>query len=62
MQYGGARSWQRMLRHVERVESALQSVENELPNDFPQRTWLAISKGMREEAARFRAGLVGLPT
>jgi serine/threonine-protein kinase HipA len=62
MQYGGARLWQRMLRHVERVESALHSVENELPNDFPQRTWLAVSKGMRDQAARFRAGLVGLPT
>ena len=24
--------------------------------------WLAVSKGMREQAARFRAGLVGLPT
>jgi hypothetical protein len=51
-----------MLRHVERVESALEGVERDLPHDFPERTWLSISRGMREQVASFRAGLVGLPT
>jgi serine/threonine-protein kinase HipA len=61
-QYGGAHVWERMLRHVERVELALERVEKDLPKEFPERTWLSISRGMREQAARFRAGLVSLPT
>jgi serine/threonine-protein kinase HipA len=61
-QCGGAHVWERMLRHVERVESALEGVERDLPHDFPERTWLSISRGMREQVASFRAGLVGLPT
>jgi serine/threonine-protein kinase HipA len=61
MQYGGARVWQRMLRHIERVEPALVEVERDLPKDFPERMWLAISRGMREQAVRFRAGLAGWP-
>jgi len=56
MQYGGDAVWERMLRHVERVEPALEAVESDLPKDFPERTWLAISRGMRDQAARFRAG------
>jgi serine/threonine-protein kinase HipA len=60
MRYGGARVWERMLRHVERVESALDAVGGTLPEDFPPRTWLAISKGMRAQAARFAAGLSDL--
>jgi len=61
MQHGGAGLWEQMLRHVERVAAALERVEEDLPQDFPRRTWLAISKGMREQAARFRSGLDGLP-
>jgi serine/threonine-protein kinase HipA len=60
MQYGGPAVWQQMLRHVERVEPALAAVEQTLPTDFPQRTWRLISQGMREQAARFHAGLTGL--
>jgi serine/threonine-protein kinase HipA len=58
---GGTMVWQRMLRHVERIEPALQKVEAGLPRDFPPRTWLAISQGMHAQAARFRDGLAGLP-
>lgn len=61
MQCGGAGVWARMLRHVDGVEAALDGVERDLPHDFPQRLWLSISRGMREQADRFRAGLSGLP-
>jgi HipA-like C-terminal domain len=37
-QYGGAHVWERMLRHVERVELALERVEKDLPKEFPERT------------------------
>lgn len=60
MQYGGSPVWQRMLRHVERVEPALEAVERQLPKDFPERTWLSISQGMRGQLATFRAGFAGL--
>ncbi|NRF65431.1 type II toxin-antitoxin system HipA family toxin [Aquincola sp. S2] len=56
LQHGGAPVWQRMLGHVDGVEAALQRVENDLPADFPRRTWLAISRGMREQVKRFRGG------
>ncbi len=62
MKCGGLRVWTQMLQQVELIESALQSVERALPADFPLRTWLSISQGMRAQAARFRAGLVGLPS
>jgi serine/threonine-protein kinase HipA len=61
MQCGGAGVWARMLRHVEGVDAALDRVERDLPRDFPERTWLSISRGMREQVASFRAGLAGLP-
>lgn len=61
MQYGGPAVWQQMLSHVEHVGPALAAVEETLPTDFPQRTWRLISQGMREQVARFRSGLVGLP-
>lgn len=60
-QHGQVGTWQRMLEHVERVEAALGAVEAELPGDFPERTWQAISRGMRGQVEVFRAGLEGLP-
>lgn len=32
-----------------------------VPADYPPRTWQAIAQGMRGQAARFQAGLAGLP-
>lgn len=53
MKNGGPTVWEAMLLLVERVDTALSTVEMLLPNDFPQRTWLTISAGMRAEAKRF---------
>ena len=61
MKYGGLGVWRDMLALVERVETALAEVGQLLPRDFPERTWNAISQGMREQATRLRAGLDGLP-
>ena len=60
MKIGGLPVWEAMLRLVERVAPSLDEVGRTLPKDFPPRTWDAISKGMRSQAARFLGGLAGL--
>jgi serine/threonine-protein kinase HipA len=60
MKVGGPPVWEAMVRLVERVEPALEQIERTLPKDFPPRTWDAISKGMRSQAARFLGGLESL--
>ncbi len=60
MQSGGMPVWARMLEQVARVGAALDAVEQHLPAGYPERTWLAISRGMRAQVATFRAGLSGL--
>jgi serine/threonine-protein kinase HipA len=58
---GRSAVWRWMLELVERVEPALDAVEQELPSDFPGRTCRTISQGLRHQAERFRTGLDGLP-
>ncbi len=60
MKNGGRMVWSAMLGMIERVPSALASVESRLPEDFPGRSWAAIAKGMRAESDRFLAGVDGL--
>lgn len=57
---GGAPVWQAMQELVQRVVPALERIEGALPGDFPGRTWEAIAKGMRAQAAVFVAGLAGV--
>jgi serine/threonine-protein kinase HipA len=52
--------WAAMVRLVQRVEPVLEQIGRTLPKDFPPRTWDAISRGMRSQAARFLGGLAGL--
>ena len=61
MKAGGLPVWEAMVRLVERVEPALDQITQTLPQDFPPRTWEAISQGMRAQAARFLGGLASLP-
>jgi serine/threonine-protein kinase HipA len=61
MKAGGPPAWEAMVRLVQRVEPALDQVGRTLPEDFPPRTWDAISRGMRSQAASFLGGLAGLP-
>ena len=61
MKYGGPPVWEAMVRIVQLVDPALDHIVRTLPQDFPPRTWDAISQGMRAQAARFLAGLEGLP-
>jgi serine/threonine-protein kinase HipA len=53
--------WEAMVRIAQRVDPALDQIVQTLPQDFPPRTWDAISQGMRSQAARFLGGLEGLP-
>ena len=53
MKNGGPAVWEAMVGLVERVGPALAAVEKRLPRNFHGRSWDAISKGMRAEAARF---------
>jgi serine/threonine-protein kinase HipA len=57
MKYGGDALWLAMLELVVRVNPALDAVEQRLPKDFPEQTWMAISAGMRGEVARFDSQL-----
>lgn len=50
---GGPAAWIAMCDMVERVDEALELVEQDLPGDFPKRTWQAIASGMKMEAQRF---------
>jgi serine/threonine-protein kinase HipA len=61
MKAGGPLAWEAMVRLVQRVEPALDQVGRTLPQDFPPRTWDAISRGMRSQAARFLGRLTDLP-
>ncbi len=60
MKYGGPPVWQAMVGLVQRVDPALEQIAQTLPHDFPPRTWDAISRGMRAQAARFLGGCAGL--
>ncbi len=60
MKNGGPAVWDAMQALVEQVGPALAAVERRLPKGFHARSWEAISKGMKGEADRFRAGLAGL--
>ena len=60
MKNGGPSVWAAMLGLVEQVRPALAAVEKRLPKGFHARSWDAISKGMRSQAAQFRSGLSGL--
>ena len=60
MKYGGAAVWEAMQGLVQRVGPALERIEGALPGDFPGRTWEAISRGMRGQAAAFLSGLAGV--
>ena len=55
MSNGGEAVWDAMLSLVENVDTALTTVKQRLPDDFPPRTWKTISEGMRTSAARFLA-------
>lgn len=60
MRCGGAAVWGRMLAVVEGLGGALEGVHAELPAGFPQKTWEAISSGMRRQAVAFRSGVSAL--
>lgn len=60
MKHGGPRVWEAMVHLVQRTDPALDQIGRTLPEDFPPRTWEAISQGMRSQAARFLGGLAGL--
>ena len=53
---GGPAVWEAMQTLVQRVDEALREVEALLPAGFPEKTWMAVSTGMRAEAARFESG------
>ncbi len=56
MKGGGSKLWAAMCGLVAGTASALDAVEKRLPKRFPERTWRAISKGMRTQVKRFEAG------
>lgn len=56
---GGPGVWEAMLGLVERVEAALDAVEAQLPEAFPDRIWTPISEGMRSQVKRFWAETEG---
>lgn len=53
MKNGGRAVWEEMVVLVESVDDALVEVEGELSEDFPGKTWEAISMGMKSEAKWF---------
>ncbi|NML17241.1 type II toxin-antitoxin system HipA family toxin [Azohydromonas sp. G-1-1-14] len=58
---GGPAVWEAMQALVEGVDDALHEVQTQLPPNFPERTWTAISTGMKSEANRFMSEAEGLP-
>jgi serine/threonine-protein kinase HipA len=60
MKCGGATVWEAMQGLVQRVGPALERIGDALPGDFPGKTWQAISRGMRGQAAAFLSGLAGV--
>lgn len=57
MKHGGPVVWDAMQGLVENVGPALDAVASRLPKGFSDRTWDAISSGMRAQATRFTAGV-----
>ena len=53
MANGGPAMWQAMQALVASVETAIDTVQAELPPDFPARTWERITAGMRQHARLF---------
>jgi len=53
MKNGGPVVWDAMQALVERVGDALDAVEAQLPERFPERIWQPIADGMRRQAERF---------
>ena len=49
--------WEKMLRLVEGIDSALDAVEGRLPAGFPEHIWTAISNGARRHASQFEREL-----
>jgi len=56
MKNGGSAAWRAMRELVERVDAALDDVQEQLPPAFPAGTWSAIAQGMRWHVERFRDG------
>lgn len=50
---GGAQLWQHMKGMAASIDAMLQTVEPDLPPDFPPQVWSAISAGLRTQAATF---------
>jgi serine/threonine-protein kinase HipA len=50
---GGEVIWHAMIDLLTRVPYALTKVKDQLPQDFPERTWMRIADGMQTEARRF---------
>lgn len=46
--------WGRMVSMVEGVDRSLQLVQDQLPVDFPVKTWQRISDGMKQHAEQFK--------
>ena len=57
MKHGGPEVWRKMLFLVDQLESAIDTVQQALPADFPAKTWETINQGMRDQAKLFRDGL-----
>lgn len=53
MQHGGAPVWDAMVGMAENVSAALEGIAACLPQDFPVRTWEAISGGMKDASRKF---------
>lgn len=49
--------WEKMLRLIEDIDSALGAVEGRLPASFPEHIWDAISSGARMHASQFQREL-----
>ncbi|MDZ7857277.1 type II toxin-antitoxin system HipA family toxin [Sphaerotilus sp.] len=54
---GGEALWTEMVSMVERTDQAVAAVEQGVPADLSAAVWAAITRGLREQAARFRRGL-----
>lgn len=53
MKNGGPLVWEAMQGLVAGAAQALEAVEVQLPQDFPERIWEPISRGIRSQAERF---------
>ncbi len=50
--------WERMVNMVEGVDNALQRVQDQLPANFPEKTWQRISAGLKQHADQFKREMV----